>query len=212
VEKGKYFCIQIVGLDQSSNEASASLGIGCSTCKPVTLNPKIDLPDDSEDLLDRKEYWVVLKNIFNQSSITRKHQVSLADELCFRLDETNGNLNFFINSNLVTECLFNVDLTQQLYFFFDLCGKINAIRLIPQCQSNGTVFTSLNSSTGLKKRPESALIDYFKSQLIDEQEIGQFQKESKELKPTNEECRICWDAPIECVFYSCGHMCLCWNW
>lgn len=77
VEKGKYVCIQIVGLDQSAHESSASLSIGCTTCQPSTLSPDIDLPDDADELVDRPEYWVVMKSIFNLQHVARKHQVAL---------------------------------------------------------------------------------------------------------------------------------------
>lgn len=228
VEKGRSFCLQIVGIDQSVNESKMSLGIGCTTCNPSQLVPDIDLPDDADDLLDRPEYWVVFKNLFNTDIVIKKHQVSLADELCFRLDEANGNLNFFINGSLITNCLFNVDLTQKLWFFFDLCGKTSAIRLIKPCQLNNSTLNSnlsvnqAENNVCQRRRPNSALIDYYKSQLLPmsgeskEADVNMQthgQKAKKEDKSANsEECRICLDAPIECVFYSCGHMCLCWNW
>jgi hypothetical protein len=96
-----------------------------------------------------------------------------------------------------------------------------------------------------KKRPDSALIEYFKSQLLasqtnednansdsfsnhknpssshsSQETSGPMTTTAKSVRTSKaeskvynqEECRICWDAPIECVFYSCGHMCLCWNW
>jgi hypothetical protein len=228
------------------------------------------------ELIDRPEYWVVYKNIFNNLKHPNNRQnitLALADELCFRLDERNGNLNFYINGNLITECLFNVDITQKLWFFFDLCGKTNAIRLIPSCQSivnaslnahsNVTMRSALNSvvnnnnnnnlSEPRRKRPSSALINYYKTQIkassmsqngydddendktvvlngtvqssLNADKNGRSESKSK-LTPDNpqtvkksvskyegqEECKICWNAPIECVLYSCGHMCLCWNW
>lgn len=179
--------------------------------------------------------------------------------MCFHLDESTGNVRFFINGSLVTDCLFSVDITQQLYFFFDICGKINAIRLIPQCRSStpnptsqiqtqqlqtqtaNQSPTSSSSSTANNttttsntNKRQSALIDYFKSQLIADaanggQDIARLEVEvscgtngvsklgdspnrAATANGSREECRICWDAPIECVFYACGHMCLCWNW
>lgn len=152
--------------------------------------------------------------------------------MCFHLDESTGNVNFSINGTLVAQCLFNVDITQQLYFFFDLCGKINAIRLIPQCRSsttttnqtpqqlNQTASSQLAVSSSSSTKRQSALIDYFKSQLnvsdgssSSNQEGNRTNRDSiDETNSPREECRICLDAPIECVFYVCGHMCLCWNW
>jgi hypothetical protein len=50
IEKGKYFCMQIVGIDQSISESSCSLSIGCTTCDPKILDPRTDLPDDSNGI------------------------------------------------------------------------------------------------------------------------------------------------------------------
>ena len=219
IQPGKSFCIQIVGLDQSLNESKMSLGIGCTTCNPNKLNSLRDLPDDADDFLDRLEYWIVHKNLFNVP--TSNHQASVADELCFFVDENNGNLNFYINNQLVTNCLFNVDLTQELYFFFDLCGKTNAIRIIPSCQTFNSTSTKLRPSlSSRRRRPNSALMDYYKNQFLAPENMSdsvskssEFQDSSMKSKNENlEECRICLDAPIECVFYTCGHMCVCWKW
>jgi hypothetical protein len=196
----------------------------------------------------------VYKNLFSKNN-QQNNNVALADELCFKLDERNGNLNFYINGNLITECLFNVDLTQKLWFFFDLCGKTNAIRIIPSCQNNTannvvmrSTLTNNDTQITARRRPNSALMNYYKNQLImassasqnetissssditvvpsDNQlyinnpQIKTDKVQSKKLETSKrrstyegqEECKICWSAPIECVFYSCGHMCLCWNW
>lgn len=146
-----------------------------------------------------------------------------ADELCFHLDERTGNVNMLVNGQMITECLFNVDLTQRLYFFFDLVGKTNAIRLISECQHQITSQDQQQqqqpqsiANSQLKRR--SALIDFYKSQLVSDKMGEQHDTQSnasekrRDDDKSTEECRICWDAPIECVFYSCGHMCLCWNW
>jgi protein neuralized len=244
VAKGQYFCLQIVGIDQGMREAEISLGLGCTSCDPATLDARIDLPDDADDLLDRPEYWVVYKNVFAKAGRSGSssnynhshHQVSLADELCFRLDDKSGNVHFYINSALVAECLFSVDITQRLWFFFFLNGKINAIRLIPSCCSSNSSgegqlpvdsvrFTHEPPSPSRRSnRPNSALIDYYKSQMVvhvaaataastatDARMISTAVNGAK-TNYNQEECKVCWNAPIECVLYSCGHMCLCWNW
>lgn len=41
-----------------------ALALGLTSCDPATLNP-LDLPDDSDLLLDRPEYWVVSKDVAN---------------------------------------------------------------------------------------------------------------------------------------------------
>ncbi len=230
-------------------DAEISLGLGCTSCDPTTLSSQLDLPDDADELLDRPEYWIVYKNVFaknsasshaNSTSGSSHHHVSLADELCFRLDDKTGNVHFYINSTLVNECLFSVDITQKLWFFFYLNGKINAIRLIPSCnsttqlevtellrsQANLQATADQSSTSGLSPnrrntRPNSALIDYYKSQIVSSPVENSNQRtaavapcsnNASKLNYNQEECKVCWNAPIECVLYSCGHMCLCWNW
>ena len=217
IQAGKSFCIQIVGIDQSLGESKMSLGIGCTTCKPLQLSPQRDLPDDADDLLDRPEYWIVYKNLFNTLPGSNNHQISVADELCFCVDKENGNLSFYINNQLVTNCLFNVDSTQELYFFFDLCGKTNAIRVIPSCQSRSASSSVRLRTTSRSRltRPNSALIEYYKNQFLEMENISESSSKNSDFakkKDNLEECRICLDAPIECVFYTCGHMCVCWSW
>ncbi len=212
------------------------------------------MPDNAENLLDRPEYWIIYKNFYNE----KNKQLCIADELCFKLNELNGNLSFSINGILINECLFSVDLTQRLWFFVDLCGKTNAVRIIQTCNSNVLDNENnqiiLNSSTDYseqtlvernvahensnatqictkkRSRPNSALVEFYKSQLssnemqFDKNKSNNINNNSQikrkdsaksvnsSTSSSKEECRICWDAPIECVFYSCGHMCLCWKW
>lgn len=237
IEYGKRtFCLQIIGTDQSKEEQKMSLSIGCTTCDPKTLKIN-DLPNDSYILLDRPEYWIVFKNFYNDEK--KKKYLNVADELCFKINEQTGDLGFSVNGNLITNCLFNVDLTQKLFFFFDLCGKINGIRLIQSCNEiheNHESFSreykdvEMNTSTPFirndgkqkskrKLRPNSALIEFYRNQLTFESvNEPQVTAENTKTNPVEkrksfvkEECRICWENPIECVLYSCGHMCLCWK-
>ena len=144
--------------------------------------------------------------------------MSLADELCFRLDKLNGDLDFYINGVLIKKCLFNVDITQKLWFFFDLCGRTNAIRLMPSCN---LLLNKPNSGLSSPLRPNSALIQLYKSQILAASEFNQATASSLEpnavgrknsQSSNKDECRICWEAPIECVFNTCGHMCVCFSW
>jgi hypothetical protein len=211
IDLNQSLCIQVVGVDQKQNELKMSLGIGCTTCQPQMLNPLYDLPDDADDFLDRPEYWIVYKNIFNNIK-----QASLADELCFKIDKQNGDLDLFINGVLVKKCLFNIDITQKIWFFFDLCGRTNAIRLIPSCSNNTNnnklEKSTINSNTSTN-RPNSALIELYKNQFNIYANTDSMNQTRKESNSSNkDECRICWESPIECVFNTCGHMCVCFNW
>jgi len=52
-------CISILAIDASF---SGSLAFGLTCCDPAALRPDL-LPDDSDLLLDRPEYWVVNKDV-----------------------------------------------------------------------------------------------------------------------------------------------------
>lgn len=232
------FCLQVLGIDHNIVEQNMSLSIGCTTCDPSGLSVN-DLPSDSNLLIDRAEYWIIYKNFFH----SKEKNLSIADELCFTVDEQTGNLNFSINGNLITTCLFSVDLTQKLWFFFDLCGRVNGIRIIECCDNQVELNSRVNKTPEnfntqtinahvdtptvhvaekLKRssRPVSALIEFYRSQLNCDvesdvengQELTVKKNKEKRRSFAKEECRICWENPIECVLYSCGHMCLCWNW
>jgi hypothetical protein len=259
---GESFCIQIVGVDYNTNESTTSLSIGCTTHSPQQLNPLIDLPDDclllflyhlkkfnlklinfcclANELIDRPEYWVVYKNLLpikaqsSSTSTSPSHStVTIADELCFCVNKQTGFLSFSINGKIKNKCLFAVDHTQKLWFFFDLCGRTSGIRLInscnhqtqsqqPQQQQQQKVQLRSNRSSRTTPRPSSALIDYYKSQITNGLNLNQINSNGSNDNKSNkreslnnsskDECIICLDAPVECVFYSCGHMCLCWKW
>jgi hypothetical protein len=80
-------CIQIAQVD-SFKEANRniSLSFGCTNCNLNQLFQN-DLPVDSYDLLNRKEYWVVNKNILNNAQS--------GDELCFKF-HPNGIFSSFV--------------------------------------------------------------------------------------------------------------------
>lgn len=45
-----------------------ALALGLTSCNPASLKPS-DLPDDSNFLLDRPEYWVVSKDVANSPRV-----------------------------------------------------------------------------------------------------------------------------------------------
>ena len=70
---GEKVVIQILGVDRSY---IGGLAFGLTACNPGILSP-VDLPDDSDLLLDRQEYWVVNKDVCRSPDI--------GDELSFYL-------------------------------------------------------------------------------------------------------------------------------
>ena len=151
-------CIQIVDIDSTetdtnnNNISETSLAFGCTNFLIDKIN-KIDLPNDSYDLLNRSEYWIVNKNILNNPSV--------GDELCLSVDKSGklksffrkfnynysfkiGNIEYKVNGQVRTKCLFNVDTTQKLHFFFNICGKTTAIRIIPSCKPASCISKTKN--------------------------------------------------------------------
>ena len=59
-------------------EYQGGLAFGLTTCDPIHLRPEV-LPEDSDLLLDRPEYWVVSKDVGSSPSPR--------DELAFHVDE-----------------------------------------------------------------------------------------------------------------------------
>lgn len=55
---------------------TGGLTVGMTACDPVTLT-NTDFPDDSDQLLDRPEYWVVHKDVLSTAQV--------GDELSFML-------------------------------------------------------------------------------------------------------------------------------
>ena len=67
-----------------------SLAFGLTNCDPSTINLR-DLPEDSDLLLDRSEYWVVSKDVANNPDV--------GDELSFKID-LDGSVEFSKNGNM----------------------------------------------------------------------------------------------------------------
>lgn len=78
---GEKIVIQVLGIERSF---IGGLAVGFTACDPREVTRE-DLPDDSDMLLDRKEYWVVNKDVCRTPEI--------GDELCFHLT-LNGRSTF----------------------------------------------------------------------------------------------------------------------
>ena len=67
-----------------------SLAFGLTNCDPSSINLR-DLPEDSDLLLDRSEYWVVSKDVANNPDVN--------DELSFKIN-LDGSVEFSKNGNM----------------------------------------------------------------------------------------------------------------
>ncbi|XP_049833291.1 protein neuralized isoform X2 [Schistocerca gregaria] len=96
-----------------------SLAFGLTSCDPATLQPA-DLPDDSDLLLDRPEYWVVSKYVVNSPQ--------RGEELSFCITHS-GEVQVSRNGG-PPAVVMHVDQTLQLWAFWDVYGNTQKIRIL----------------------------------------------------------------------------------
>lgn len=113
---GERIVVQILGTEPMFQ---GSLGLGLTSCDPATLT-QADLPDDSNFLLDRPEYWVLSRDF--------ARNLNKGDEISFCISQ-NGEVQISRNggSPLV---VIHVDETLRLWAFFDIYGSTQRIRVL----------------------------------------------------------------------------------
>lgn len=119
---GEKIIIQVL---KSDVRFSGSLAFGLTSCNPASLRQS-DLPDDSDVLLDRPEYWVVTKNVSSSSRT--------GDEIALCVTPT-GEVTISKNGSPPV-FLMNVDVTLQLWAFMDIYGSTESIRMFKQVNRN----------------------------------------------------------------------------
>lgn len=67
---------QILSIDSSYR---GGLTVGMTACDPSALRPS-DLPDDSDHLLDRLEYWVVHKEVLATAEVEDEISITLTND------------------------------------------------------------------------------------------------------------------------------------
>ncbi|XP_039282486.1 protein neuralized isoform X5 [Nilaparvata lugens] len=96
-----------------------ALALGLTSCDPATLTAS-DLPDDSDLLLDRPEYWVVSKDVANYPQ--------RGDELTFSITHS-GEVQMSKNGSAPV-VLMHVDQSLTLWAFLDVYGSTSKIRIL----------------------------------------------------------------------------------
>ena len=114
LKRNERLMIQITG---SNAGITGSLAFGLTTCDPSTLSSR-DLPSDPHSLLDRPEYWVVVKNVASNPTS--------GDLLTFYIT-SSGQVQLTKNQ-LPPVTLMHVDPSQRFFPFFDLCGSTVQIK------------------------------------------------------------------------------------
>lgn len=118
IKYGETFIIQIL---KNDSIYGGSLALGLTSCCPNNLSPN-ELPDDSDVLLDRPEYWVVSKDVGQVVQLTR------GDEIKFTVSMT-GEVQISRNDSAPITLMY-IDQSLQLWAFFDVYGSTQGIRVL----------------------------------------------------------------------------------
>uniref|UniRef100_T1JH57 RING-type E3 ubiquitin transferase n=1 Tax=Strigamia maritima TaxID=126957 RepID=T1JH57_STRMM len=186
---------------QTESMYVGSLAFGLTSCNPSILS-STDLPEDSDLLLDRPEYWVVNKDVANCPQ--------RGDQLGFSIS-LDGEVIFYKN-DLAPVTIMHVDHTQQLWPFFDVYANTTTIRLLGiLCPENSHQRGQLqvilppmscsNSQNTQRKRSEE------KAGHAQEVVAGSDGIQDN----AQNECTICYERAVDCALYTCGHMCMCYD-
>lgn len=111
----------IVQILRTEHMYVGGLALGLTSCDPGSLQ-STDLPDDSDMLLDRPEYWVVSKDV--AAAPVR------GDEICFCVT-TNGEVQISKNGGPASVVM-HVDQSLQLWAFLDVYGSTQSVRIFSQ--------------------------------------------------------------------------------
>lgn len=114
--RNEVIVLQILAIDRSY---VGGLAFGFTTCDPCCLTFN-ELPDDADQFLDRREYWVVNKDVCRSPDV--------GDELSFHLTP-EGEVRYARNTSKMTT-LMHVDPTLPLWMFFDVYGNVQKIKIL----------------------------------------------------------------------------------
>lgn len=96
-----------------------ALALGLTSCDPAKLSAE-DLPDDSDLLLDRPEYWVVSKDVASSPQP--------GDEIAFTVTHY-GEVQMSKNGG-APSVVMHVDQSLQLWAFVDVYGSTQRVRML----------------------------------------------------------------------------------
>jgi hypothetical protein len=102
IKPGERIVVKVVETEYSY---IGSLAFGLTNCDPSSINLR-DLPEDSDLLLDRSEYWVVSKDVANNPDI--------GDELSFKIN-VDGSVEFSKNGNIPSAFVSNLFIFEPIY-------------------------------------------------------------------------------------------------
>ena len=199
----------VVRILETESTYIGSLAFGLTAADPRTLSPSA-LPEDSDLLMQRPEYWVLSKDV-----LANPHA---GDELCFTLG-LDGSVLCSVN-NGPDRVLFHSDVSLPTRPFIDIYGVAQKLQLL------GVAPALAARTPSLIRRPAAAttLLKVTPPRPKSSCSISSSSNSPKSLPPLDishdsgmsgmmmqNECVICYEADVDCVLYSCGHMCMCFS-
>ena len=159
----------IIRILETDSSYVGSLAFGLTSADPRFLKSS-ELPEDSDILSQRPEYWVSSKDVLPDPQ--DGDEVSLSVSL-------DGAVHCSVNGG-PQRVLFHTDISLNTRPFIDIFGATQKIQILG--------IKSYSSSQSPSRAPSSP---------------------SNSLATT--ECVVCCESEVDCVLYSCGHMCMCFQ-
>ena len=159
----------IIRILETDSSYVGSLAFGLTSADPRFLKSS-ELPEDSDILSQRPEYWVSSKDVLPDPQ--DGDEVSLTVSL-------DGAVHCSVNGG-PQRVLFHTDISLNTRPFIDIFGATQKIQILG--------IKSYSSSQSPSRAPSCPSIS---------------------LATT--ECVVCCESEVDCVLYSCGHMCMCFQ-
>lgn len=179
IRPGERIVLQVLKTEDSY---IGSLAFGLTNCDPSSVDTR-ELPEDSDMLLDRSEYWVVSKDVANSPSV--------GDELTFGIN-VDGTVEFSKNAS-PPSVFMHVDTSQRLWAFWDIYGHTSKVRILGSTSEPVPLPVQPN-------QPNNGPANWPAQAELPEQPLTELS-----------ECTICLENRVDCAVYRCGHMCMCYN-
>jgi len=193
----------VVRVLETESTYIGSLAFGLTGADPRHLRTT-ELPEDSDLLAQRPEYWVHTKDVLPDPQE--------GDELCFTLS-LDGAVLCAVNGG-PERVLFHADISIPTRPFLDIYGVAQKVQVIGVCpascrpssqasshQANSSI---INTSMTPSLRRSSRLSSHPRPK-------SSCSPSSLDTSLVSTECVICYEADVDCVLYSCGHMCMCFQ-
>lgn len=184
----------VVRVLETESTYIGSLAFGLTGADPRHLR-NTELPEDSDLLAQRPEYWVHSKDVLPDPQ--------QGDELCFTLG-LDGAVLCAVNGG-PERVLFHADISIPTRPFLDIYGVAQKVQLVGVCPS------SCRAPSQASHAPSTTPSLRRSSRLSHPRPKSSCSPSSLDTSLVQTECVICYEADVDCVLYSCGHMCMCFQ-